>query len=64
MSLSTPNHTSFKVSNLWSFWSSTVDTGAFDTGRLPIVISDLLYLLSQLSGWGKYQTLRRDEDNK
>lgn len=38
--------TSFKVSNLRTFRSSTVDTGAFDTGTLPIVICNLLNLLS------------------
>lgn len=54
--------TSLKVSNLWSFGCTTIDTSAFDTGRLAIVISNLLDLLSQLSGRGKHQTLWRDEE--
>ena len=49
--------TSLKVSNLWTFGCTPIDTGAFDTGRLAIVISNLLNLLSKLSGRGKYQTL-------
>lgn len=49
--------TPLQVSNLRPFRSSTIDTGAFDTGTLPIVICDLLNLLSQLSGWSKHQNL-------
>lgn len=54
---STTVPTPLEVSNLWSFGSSTIDTGAFDTGRLAIIIRNLLNLLSQLSGWSKHQTL-------
>lgn len=52
--------TPLKVSNLRAFGCSTIDTGAFDSGRLAIVICNLLNLLGQLSGWGQYQTLWRE----
>lgn len=55
--------TPLKISNLWSLGCSTVDTGAFDAGRLAIVICNLLNLLSQLSGWGQHQTLWREEED-
>lgn len=57
MCLSTTIPTPLKVSNLWSFGCSTIDTGAFDTGGLAIIICNLLNLLSQLSSWGEHQTL-------
>lgn len=54
---STTKPTPLEVSNLWSFGCSTIDTGAFDTGRLAVFKCDLLNLLSQLSGWSKDKTL-------
>lgn len=51
--------TPLEVSNLWSFGSSTIDTGAFDAGRFAIIVRNLLNLLSQLSGWSEHQTLHR-----
>lgn len=55
--------TSFKVTNLRSFRSSSINTGAFDTGTLPIVICNLLNLLSELSSWSKHQSLQGQKKN-
>lgn len=61
MFISTTVPTPLEVSNLWSFGSSTIDAGAFDTGRLAIFKRNLLNLLSQLSGWSEHQTLYRQD---
>lgn len=60
---STTVPTPLEVSNLRSFGSSTVDTGAFDTRRLAIIIRNLLNLLSQLPGWRKHQTLAKTNNS-
>lgn len=52
-------HTPFKVPDLWSFGSTSVDAGALETRGSAIFSCNLLHLLSQLTGWCQHQALNK-----
>lgn len=53
--------TSFQVTDLGPFGSTTVDAGGLEARSSAIFLSHLLHLLCQLTSWCKHQTLATRE---